>query len=989
MCGNLGLLLCSSLGSQDSSSSSTLSVRQPQPSSDLELGGPSSRPDHLSTLLSSKLPLNHNASPKICERAQPYHDPISLIEDMASLTEIRGGQSAGLALVSWYGDDGVGGETPTAAPPRRRTNFFRDRSVVQKRRTGSKTLVASFRGKSSELRSSSSSLLIGHLRFATSSRNSALESHPHVWLPWSSESVWVQVPVPSGPHKGGGGGQTYVRRTMPVGHVLTHNGDFDAIHLYPSSGILPMTLCGQWLNRVLHHPSSVNSDSAKVAGYFDVFSTKGRWAASARRAWCLKVATTEKDACGQVDLSEGAPNTAPAPNVTNDWGRVFDALFESNNTLRTVDPGARRKEFLLALSSFEAEVAKSFLEARHTYHIDDWTSLQVQSFVSETVTGFFSADCFSTMMSFLRGADGSFGLAVSSAVECGSVVIAAHGQPMTFALDPAADLVMYGSESSAVRAPVQAHGAPLRYRYPVNDAEGEAVRIGWPNGNDVMRDAMKEAGKDVGGSSPGTGFPNPIYTSFKQGISLAFDCLGRQRELAEIVDHFRLQPVAATIPKAGTDPVAEDLNDIPTAMKDITVDWGNMNSANRITALDFVHLLSDVMFRHETSGGKRGIDLLITGIESSLWLGQQLASDLKIIFPTISCVAVSANKILGSLENVPRMVHFCGYNRIRGEDLRRDRPVVLCLSQSGQTFATLRATRQLLSILGGNVFLLTGEVESKMKEAVVDCLGAETGSRRVMCNLSGLRISEASTVATCAMHHTLTELLLYVGQCACVVGTATSSSSSLSTPSLNSSSTTRPTPPTASHAVEMNVVKEDLIDFRDLVDALLDDLPELVFDKTYTNNKLRAQGQLWALHISESWRVSVLSGIYIFAAVVSGYPIFHSILLPAKNTGAFYFAAALDALLFIFLPKLLSYLLRLIEKRTVFARHGKRSLVICDVPWVSPTLTNPHITPNQPTQNANPAPPHPTPPQPASIASLRSSRRFTCCWRTTYRSSSL
>ena len=171
----------------------------------------------------------------------------------------------------------------------------------------------------------------------------------------------------------------------------------------------------------------------------------------------------------------------------------------------------------------------------------------------------------------------------------------------------------------------------------------------------------------------------------------------------------------------------------------------------------------------------------------------------------------------------------------------------------------------------------------------------------------------------------MTELLLYIGQCACVVGDKTVGVGGV----------------VSGHGMEMNLVKEDLIDFRDLVDALHDDLPELVFDNTFTNNKLRLQGQVWAQHISEGWRVSVLSGAYILFAVISGYPIFHSLLyLPTHSTPAFYIARVFDGILFIFLPKIFSYLLRLIERRTIFARHGKRSLVICDVPWVHQLLEN-------------------------------------------------
>jgi hypothetical protein len=50
------------------------------------------------------------------------------------------------------------------------------------------------------------------------------------------------------------------------------------------------------------------------------------------------------------------------------------------------------------------------------------------------------------------------------------------------------------------------------------------------------------------------------------------------------------------------------------------------------------------------SRGARGdgfIDLLVAGVEASLWLGEQFCSDVKNMFPHISIATVSANKLLG------------------------------------------------------------------------------------------------------------------------------------------------------------------------------------------------------------------------------------------------------------------------------------------------------------------------------------------------------
>ena len=73
----------------------------------------------------------------------------------------------------------------------------------------------------------------------------------------------------------------------------------------------------------------------------------------------------------------------------------------------------------------------------------------------------------------------------------------------------------------------------------------------------------------------------------------------------------------------------------------------------------------------------------------------------------------------------------------------------------------------------------------------------------------------------------------------------------------------------------------------------------------------------------------VLSGLYILATVISGYPLFYIILVvpfDSPSDGVVYIARILDALLYIFFPKLLSYYLRWWESRTILARHGKRTL---------------------------------------------------------------
>ena len=51
--------------------------------------------------------------------------------------------------------------------------------------------------------------------------------------------------------------------------------------------------------------------------------------------------------------------------------------------------------------------------------------------------------------------------------------------------------------------------------------------------------------------------------------------------------------------------------------------------------------------------GRLEVDVLITGCEASLWIGEQFASDLQNLFPALRVVAMSANKVIGN------HMHFC------------------------------------------------------------------------------------------------------------------------------------------------------------------------------------------------------------------------------------------------------------------------------------------------------------------------------------------
>ena len=54
-------------------------------------------------------------------------------------------------------------------------------------------------------------------------------------------------------------------------------------------------------------------------------------------------------------------------------------------------------------------------------------------------------------------------------------------------------------------------------------------------------------------------------------------------------------------------------------------------------------------FKRENKTHDGSLDVLVTGCEVSLWVGEQFASDLHLAFPNLSIECTSANKLLGLL----------------------------------------------------------------------------------------------------------------------------------------------------------------------------------------------------------------------------------------------------------------------------------------------------------------------------------------------------
>jgi hypothetical protein len=108
-----------------------------------------------------------------------------------------------------------------------------------------------------------------------------------------------------------------------------------------------------------------------------------------------------------------------------------------------------------------------------------------------------------------------------------------------------------------------------------------------------------------------------------------------------------VQPLPLLSGAALNDPVGADIEAIPAVLARVREEWQHADSLCRMSGTSFARLLLEKMAlnaAHET----RDIDLLVVGVETSLWLAEQFVADLTRALPKVSAQAVSANKLTQS-----------------------------------------------------------------------------------------------------------------------------------------------------------------------------------------------------------------------------------------------------------------------------------------------------------------------------------------------------
>lgn len=798
---------------------------------------------------------------------------IKIFETMGRETEIRGEQAGGGVIFARNRTDQV--------------VFVGKKVVNQKRHNLTQSLETAFAATRRKATSAGARALneavvgVWHYRYATSSPPAILETHWHEWMPARSADVWSVEQ----------GKWTCNRQT--VNHRITHNGDFDAWTLF--GGFIENVHLGLWLERVLHTPNATLGDSPKIAGMMDLLITQGMWNASLRLAYQLAVAESIEEAFGGKSPSKAAPNTAPSEQEISDWTVLVEQVFLNHkDTLLLPYANSMLELSKKPLNQFEQEILQAIKQNRA---ISQWSTAKQSAFVKTAVHVFFHNNLYQATKLFMSRAKGSFGLVTASTLSEASLVLSAWGQPIATGFNVQDEYMVYASEPAAVDA-VLSH-IPRSYRLDL-DQTGE---IAWVGVNHITVYSMREDRELVRSELEQRWIP-------LQGNS------------------YILPPE-----KSAKDPVERDIQEIPQVLKAVDISWRDPASFNRQSADYLAELLIEkakqwdhrqratINIRVNQTSYEPSLDLLITGVESSLWLGERFAQDLMILFPAFSVKVLSANRVLQTLQ--------CD---LKGLHLGKT-SIVLAISQSGQTFPTLQATNafEQLNRQGtiGELFIMTGEICSLMGTAIGQYYYQESSfTRRIFINGSGRRTAEPTTVAVAAAQTTLTELLLYLAK------------------------RLRQSFPAQQGPFGMTLTATDLV----LLDRMKDDFlnqSESIVGTTASgemicsseHQKLIRSSQKWAFHITETPLAWGIHALYILITVGLHAPlvqtVFH-LMFGFANASVpellLLLLTAADTIIYIFGPWFWTLGLRYLQGRTLLARTGKRTLVIGDVPWVHQLL---------------------------------------------------
>mmetsp|Transcript_26378 Transcript_26378/g.36255 ORF Transcript_26378/g.36255 Transcript_26378/m.36255 type:complete len:1022 (+) Transcript_26378:670-3735(+) len=697
----------------------------------------------------------------------------------------------------------------------------------------------------------------------------------------------------------------------------------------------------------------------------DLFRVQGRWAAAARLAFIRCIHDSITSATGGSPLSKTAENHFPSYQYWLEWSAFFESLWIKNidNVIQVVEKtSVPSQSYRYRINNhgehvFINELIVSDSNRPNTSH---WKPEELAAFVAMTVRGFLRMDLYNALTEFLTRAQGSFGIQMHCTLEEGVVVLASKGQPMSISCDPKLPICLFGSEAGAVAVSIGEKGRWLPLRLDL-DSKGEVIRVG-------RERALIE----------GT-FKNKLENGMMDG----FSCLLLESSIeitsysltkcyewssSDLMSRMVRIPNATQLGDPDDDLVSKDLSDVPQVLTRINKAWQNDSSSEVLSANALVQNLIRCMESRLRKSNLDTVDLIIVGVEASLWVAEQFAADLRVGLPELVIDTVSANKVISACSE--------STENLRSVIPQKISPLtcVILVSQSGQTFPTLHATRLMTQLAGLKVWILSGCVNSRMENEVRESFrirGQLYLEDRVFNNYSGHRPAEPTSVAIASTFHTFTWLLLHILRAVNARNEVEMATFRLHRGNLLKMDNAEPSLVPTLYSVHcindmQSIVANscvatlcDIVGYDELGTSLTKEK-----SLALTNRELVQQGKLWAAHVNEPWTITVAVGCYIFVSVGLDLPIFRLVrtgILTLLNqsgvntTGTLAFGyqhfsvmlsqhvlwtligfitQILDALVFVYLAKIFTWIYRWATGRPMWARHGKRTVVIVDVPWV-------------------------------------------------------
>eukprot|EP00931_Biecheleriopsis_adriatica_P026260 TRINITY_DN15999_c0_g2_i2.p1 TRINITY_DN15999_c0_g2~~TRINITY_DN15999_c0_g2_i2.p1 ORF type:complete len:1401 (-),score=231.76 TRINITY_DN15999_c0_g2_i2:11-4213(-) len=734
----------------------------------------------------------------------------------------------------------------------------------------------------------------GHTRFATTSKATLDGCHPHQWSPPQALDIYT----------GFNTGRLKISRGKNVEVFITHNGDLDFFSVcgrtYGLGGIQ------QWLERSTGSPMPCAVDSCAVAGLMDLLRTQGSWFLSIRYSFHFHVPR------------DGLTYAIPSKKDMMKTSALFDQAFA---------PFFAKHPEIQHLEGCRGELAGVVLEElkNGTHHLG-LHEAQLRGFVEGAVNAFFDNDLLWAARLFLTNAKGSFGLCMtSSLVAERQLVVGARGQTMSVAFYPRTGLILYGSEQAAVKAAVGA--APPYNAYRASKvADMDSVNMEDP-GPAIRYDLDDLAGElcllDWGPGAASTSKHNkglPVHRLMDGKVTLTntVEGIGLNVKFEKRLVHLEDNPLVVPLPADVTEPIAADINDIPRALAQIQDDWNSCNSLNRLTAWNLSCVLkSRLRKKKEGLLPADAVDIVVSGCEVSLWLGEQFAADLSMAFKKLNIKTISSNKVLGLLGQEFAMPQF-GHQFSEGSWDLTD-TIVLLVSHSGGTFASLNVAK-LLQTTTQHLFVVTSEWDTQIGKQL---RSMESGlfQSRIFSTDIGVHPAEPCTISVAATHQLLTQIYEYMA------------SSILSSPDYRQVTGSIMTDQDLAELERCNI--DGLVALEDIVGV---DRNGRHLPGASSSQELRAKGAHWAKHVLENPIAWILCFLYITGTVISGYPLVSGVSKAAglpEDTNYEYITRAFDALIYVFLPQLCVLVILLVQRRPLLHRMTARTVVIGDSPWVA------------------------------------------------------